>query len=114
MSQTSNVHFNGGKNMNMFSIDDFFAKKILRIVEYQIEMDVIFSLTRILTSFSKCCLQFKILNKLIFVKKNQPNDSRIGCKFSFSLVELIEIDVDLKEELEKFEEALERLEVMKF
>jgi hypothetical protein len=38
----------------------------------------------------------------------------MGCKFSFSLEELIEFDVDLKEELEKFKGALERLEVMKF
>ncbi len=56
MSQTSNVHFNGGKNMNMFSIVNFFAKQIFKIVENQIEMEVIFSLTRILTSFNKCRL----------------------------------------------------------
>jgi hypothetical protein len=56
--------------MSMFFIVDFFAKQILRIVEHQIEMEVIFSLTKILTSFSRCCLQFKILNKLIFVNKN--------------------------------------------
>jgi hypothetical protein len=56
--------------MSMFSIVDLFAKQILRIVEYQFEMEVIFSLTRILTSFSSHCLQFKNLNKLIFVHKS--------------------------------------------
>ncbi len=53
-----NVHFNSEKNMNMFFIVGFSFKQILRIVEYQIEMEMIFSLTRILSSFRKCCLQF--------------------------------------------------------
>jgi hypothetical protein len=70
MSKTSNVHFNSEKNMNMFSIVGFFVKQILRIVEYQIEIEMNFSLTRILTSFKKCCLQFKNLDKLIFINKN--------------------------------------------
>jgi hypothetical protein len=56
--------------MSMFSIVYFFAKQILSIVEYQFEVEVIFSLTRILTRFSRCCLQLKNLNKLIFVNKN--------------------------------------------
>jgi hypothetical protein len=42
MSLTSNVHFNSEKNMNMFSIVGFSFKQILRIVEYQIEMEMIF------------------------------------------------------------------------
>jgi hypothetical protein len=53
--------------MNMLSIVGFFVKQILRIVEYQIEIEMIFSLTRILR---KCCLQFEILDKLIFINKN--------------------------------------------
>jgi hypothetical protein len=56
--------------MSTFFIVDFFAKQIFKLVEYQFEMEVIFSLTRILPSFNRCCLQFKNLNKLIFVNKN--------------------------------------------
>jgi hypothetical protein len=41
------------------------------------------------------------------VKKNWPNDPRIGCKPLFSLVELIETNVKLKE-LEEFEGTFER------
>jgi hypothetical protein len=42
------------------------------------------------------------------------NDPSVGCKSSSSLVELIKIDVKLKEELKKFEGAFENDEVMKF
>lgn len=43
------------------------------------------------------------MENLIFVNKNWPSDSRIGCKSPFSLVEFIDIDGDLEEELEEFE-----------
>jgi hypothetical protein len=43
------------------------------------------------------------LEKLIFVNKSWPNDPRIGCKSPSSLVELINIDVDLEKEIEEFE-----------
>lgn len=49
-----------------------------------------------------------------FVNKNQLNDPKIGCKSYFSLVELIEISLNLKEELDKFEKTFERDEVMEF
>jgi hypothetical protein len=39
----------------------------------------------------------KFLDKLIFVNKNWPNDSRIGWKAFFSLVGLIENDEDSKD-----------------
>ncbi len=50
---------------------------------------------------------------MIFVNKNWPNDPRIGCKSPYCLVKLIEIDVDLKEELEKFKVAFKIDEIMK-
>jgi hypothetical protein len=40
---------------------------------------------------------------LIFVSKNWHNDDRVDCRRLSNLVELIEIDMKLKEELEKFD-----------
>jgi hypothetical protein len=44
--------------------------------------------------------------------KNWPNDYRIGCKSPFTLVELIEINVNV-EELKEFQIAFERDEIVK-
>ncbi len=49
---------------------------------------------------------------MIFVNKNWPKDPTIGCKSPFSLLEFIDIDGDLKEELETFEGHFERDEVV--
>jgi hypothetical protein len=104
MSNPLNVHFNNvKKNESMFPIVDFYARKILGIVGSQIEMERIFFLIRIFTSFRRCHLQLENLEKLIFVNKSWPNDPRIDCKSSSSFVELINIDVDLEEEIKKFE-----------
>ncbi len=51
---------------------------------------------------------------MIFVNKNWPNDLRISCKSPSSLIDLIEIDVNLDEELEELEGAFEKDEVMEF
>jgi hypothetical protein len=102
------------KRESMFPMVDFYVGQTLRIVGFQIEIEKIFSLVRILTSFRRCCLQPKKLDKLIFVNKNWFNDPRIGCKSPSSLVELIETDVLLKEELEEFEIVFEMDEVMEF
>ncbi len=72
----------------------------------------LFSLARILTNFRRCCLQTENLEKLIFVNKNWPNDPRIGCKSPSNLVEFLEKDVDLKEELKKFEGEFAQDEVV--
>jgi hypothetical protein len=48
------------------------------------------------------------------VNKNWPNDLRRGCKSPSSLVELIEINVDFKKELNFFEGTFEKDEVMEF
>ncbi len=56
----------------------------------------------------------KKLDNLIFVNKNWPNDLMISCKFHSSLVELTNIDVDLKEEFEKFEGTFKTYEIMEF
>jgi hypothetical protein len=85
----------------MFPIVGFYVRQILGILGFQIEREKIFSLFRILISFKKC-LQWDNLDKLIFVNKNWSNDLRVGCKSPYCLVKLIEIDVDLKEELEIF------------
>jgi hypothetical protein len=69
------------------------------------------SLARIFTNFKRRHLQIENLEKLIFVNKNWPNDPRIGCKSPSNLVEFLEKDVDLEEELEKFEGEFERDEV---
>jgi hypothetical protein len=57
-------------------------------------------------------LQIKNLEKLIFVNKNWPNDPRIGYKSPSNLLEFFEKDMDLKEELEKFEGEFEKDEVV--
>jgi hypothetical protein len=49
---------------------------------------------------------------LIFVNKNWPNDPRIGCKFSFSLVDFVEMDVNLELDLKEFERDFERDKIM--
>jgi len=95
----------------MFPTIGFCARKILRIVGFQIEIERIFSLTSILTSLRRC-LQLEKLDKLIFVSKNWPNDYRIGCKSPFSLANFIENDLNLEEKLEEFERAFERDEVV--
>jgi hypothetical protein len=59
-----------------------------------------FSLVGIFIDLRKC-QRLDNLDKLIFVDKNWPNNCRIGCKPFFSLVELIEVDIKLKEELKK-------------
>jgi len=48
------------------------------------------------------------------VNKNWPNDPRIGCKSPSSLVDFIERDFNLEEELNFFEKAFERVEVVEF
>ncbi len=54
----------------------------------------------------------KNLDNLIFVNKNWPNDPRISCKSSFSLIDVIEMDVNLEKDLKEFERAFERDEIM--
>ncbi len=46
------------------------------------------------------------------MNRNYPDDLRVGCKSSFSLIELIGIDPDLEELLKQFEKAFEKDEVM--
>jgi len=43
---------------------------------------------------------------------NWPKDPRIGCKSPSNLVDLIEINLNLEEEFEKFERAFERDKVV--
>jgi hypothetical protein len=46
------------------------------------------------------------------VSKNGPNNLKVGCKSPSNLVELIEIDANLKKKLKKFEKAFEKDEHM--
>ncbi len=96
----------------MFPTIGFCARQILGIVGCQIETKKISSLAGILTSLKKCRLQSKNLDKLIFVNKNWLNDPKISCKSLSTLVDLIETNLNLKEEFEKFEGAFERDEVV--
>jgi hypothetical protein len=66
------------KHESMFPIVGFSTKKILRIVGSQIETKRIFSLGGILTRLRRCRSQLENLDELIFVRKNWPNDPRIG------------------------------------
>jgi hypothetical protein len=55
-----------------------------------IETKRILPFNGILTNLRKYCLQMINLQKLKFVSKNWPNDTKVGCKSPFGLVELIE------------------------
>jgi hypothetical protein len=100
------------KHESMFPTIGFCVNQIIGIVGSQIEIERIFSLVEMFTSHRRCHLQSKHLNKLIFVSKNWPNDSRIGCKSPSSLVDFIESNLNLEEELEEFEGAFQRDEVV--
>jgi hypothetical protein len=46
------------------------------------------------------------------VSKIWPNDHKVVCKFQFNLIKYIETNENLKNELEKFEVAFEKNEVI--
>ncbi len=100
------------KHESRFPIVAFLARQILGIVSSQIETELIFSLVGILTNLGRCCLQSKILEKLIFLSQNWPNDPRLGCKTPSNFVEFIEKDKIIEEELEEFEGGFEREEII--
>ncbi len=54
----------------MFPIVGFLVPKILGIVGLEIEMEMIFSLIRILTNLRRSRLQLDNLKKFMFVNKN--------------------------------------------
>jgi hypothetical protein len=54
----------------------------------------------------------KKIGQIDLCHKNWHNDPRIGCKSLSSLVDLIETHVSLEKELEDFEGAFEKDEVM--
>jgi hypothetical protein len=60
----------------------------------------------------KCRLQTENLEKLTFINKKWPNDPRVGCKSPSDLTKFLEKDINLEEELEKFEGEFERDEVV--
>jgi len=95
------------KHESMFPTIGFLVHRILSIISPQIEIERIFSLVGIFTNFKKCRLQLDNLDKWIFVNKNWPSDLRIDCKPFSNLVELIEIDGELK----KFDRIFERAEI---
>jgi hypothetical protein len=70
-----------------------------------------FLLVNILTNLRRCRLQSKYLEKLIFVSKNWPNDTRVGCKSLSDLIEFIEMNEQLEEELQEFESQFEWEEI---
>ncbi len=57
-------------------------------------------------------MQSEILDKLIFVSQNWPNDPKVGCNMSSTLVKFIEKNEIVEEELEEFEGEFEREEIV--
>jgi hypothetical protein len=51
------------------------------------------------------------LEKFIFVNKNWPNDTRVGCEVPSSMIELIERWVHLEDQLNDFEGLFEQDEL---
>jgi hypothetical protein len=49
---------------------------------------------------------------LTFVNKNWHNDPRVDCRRPSNLVELIEMDMKLKEEFKKFEGSFQKDEIV--
>lgn len=47
-------------------------------------------------NFKKYHLQSNNISKVVFLKRNWPNDSRIGCKSFFNSIKLIETDAKFK------------------
>jgi hypothetical protein len=41
------------------------------------------------------------------MNKNWPNDAKVGCKSLSNLVELIDFELNLEDELDKFESSFE-------
>ncbi len=66
---------------------------------------------KIIINFRRCRLQLDNFFKKNYVKKNWLNDPRIGCKHIFNLLELIKIDIKLKE-LVEFERTFKRDEIL--
>jgi hypothetical protein len=102
------------KHEMIFPTVGFLIQQILRIIlGSQIETKRIFSLAKILIDLRSFLLKSTNLEKLIFtMNRNWPDDPRVGCKSPSSyLTEPIEIDADLKKELEQFEGAFERDEI---
>ncbi len=85
---------------------------ILGMVGSQVETKKKNSFVGIFTNLKKCPLRSSNLNKIIFYNKNWPNDFKVGCSSPFSLIELIENDVALKEELKQYEGEFERDEFL--
>ncbi len=61
----------------------------------------------------RCHLQTYFFKKLIFVGKNQPNDSNIGCKSPSNLIEFFERDIDLEKSLKSLKGNLKRMKLLK-
>lgn len=88
-----------------------FTKKNLEIAKSHVETKHIFSnVTSILTNLHQCRLQFNNLEKLIFVHINWPHGLRLSCKGGpKSMVDMIELEIDLKKELEEeYERVIEK------
>jgi len=84
----------------------------LGIIGSQIETKRIFSLVGTLTSLKRCWLQSKNLDKINFLNQNWPNDPKVGCNMSSTLVEFIEKDEIIEEELKEFEREFEKEEIV--
>jgi hypothetical protein len=84
------------KHESIFPIVGFLAQQILGIVESQIETGRIFPLDGIFTNLRRCRLQTENLEKLVFVNKNWPNDTKVGWKSSSDIVEFMEMDEQRK------------------
>jgi hypothetical protein len=95
----------------MFPIVQLFTNFFLEIAKSHIETKHIFStLTSILTNLHQCMLQINNLEKLLFVHKNWLHGPRLSCKGGpKSMVDMIELEIDLKKELEEeYEKIIEK------
>jgi len=77
-----------------------------------LKLRTFFSNAKIFINLKRCHLQLKKnLEKLNFVNKNWPNDAMVGYKVPNNLVELIDVELDLKQELDEFRDSFEQDEL---
>jgi hypothetical protein len=94
------------KRMQVFDSHNFFG-----IPTSQMEIKRFFSTTRLLSALWRCCLQIEHLDGLIFVNKNWPFYSCIGCLEPIDFANVCEVESILINKLDaKFKDEVKRKE----
>jgi hypothetical protein len=88
------------KEQNKFPTLAILARHIFGILASQIKTKHIFSISTILTTLQRCCLQMENVDKLIFFHKNWPSNPHIGCLKQIDVAFACEAESNLMAKLE--------------